>query len=239
VQYFPDQRISCTALSSTILPGGPPATVSQGDIEAALIRLHRQRALDGQDLESTIFNFILPGGSVLTDDPAPTGSLTGNLSSANGTSKSSKAMNKTASSLRGLGGYHGSIHPNRRTTLYYSVNVFSEILPNGKENGIAVFNRPWKNVVATLYHELNEFRTDPDVQDAINAKSDEEAMQFLGWTSRQGQEIGDFPIIAAAGNLKLVFKEVKATQKSFFLPIQFQYSNIAHGPEGPIKQPHK
>ena len=38
-------------------------------------------------------------------------------------------------------------------------------------NGIPVFDRPWKNVVATLYHELNEARTDADVEDAIRAGS--------------------------------------------------------------------
>jgi hypothetical protein len=26
-----------------------------------------------------------------------------------------------------------------------------------------VFDQPWKNVLATFYHELNEARTDPDV----------------------------------------------------------------------------
>jgi len=90
------------------------------------------------------------------------------------------AADQTASSLNGRGGYHGSIHPNSKTTLYYSVNVFSEVLPNGWENSIAVFDQPWKNVVATLFHEMNEFRTDPDVQDTIEASSDAEALQFLG-----------------------------------------------------------
>ena len=77
---------------------------------------------------------------------------------------------RDASSLNGLGGYHGSVHvktpKGKNVTLYYSVNAFSEILPNGQENGISVFDKPWKNVVATLYHEMSEFRTDADVASA-------------------------------------------------------------------------
>jgi hypothetical protein len=37
---------------------------------------------------------------------------------------------------------------------------------------IVVFDQPWKNVVATFYHELNEARTDADVEDAIRAGND-------------------------------------------------------------------
>ena len=126
----------------------------------------------------------------------------------------------------------------KKVTLYYSVDVFSERMPNGRENGIAVFDRPWKNVVATLYHELNEFRTDADVDDAIAAGNDPAGVNFLGWTSRQGEEVGDFPVFTA-NPLTQVFKQVKLTGKTTTIPIQFQYSNFVHGPEGPIKNPHK
>ena len=43
--------------------------------------------------------------------------------------------------------------------------AYSEVLPDGRENGIAVFDESWKNVVATLYHEIIEFKTDPDVEE--------------------------------------------------------------------------
>jgi hypothetical protein len=36
-------------------------------------------------------------------------------------------------------------------------------------NGIPVFDQPWKKVVATFYQELNEARTDADVEDPIRA----------------------------------------------------------------------
>ena len=141
-----------------------------------------------------------------------------------------------STSLRGLGGYHGSVHFQRSgtsLTLYYSANVYSETQSATRENGIVAFDRSWKNVVGTLYHELNEFRTDPDVGDAIRTGSND----FLGWTSRRGHEIGDQPI-AAASRLELVFKEVRETGGTRRIPVQFMYSNAVHGAEGPIAEPH-
>lgn len=233
-QYFPGQSISCTALASRVLPGTRPPRVSEGDVELVIRQQHAAGALDGNDLATTVFNLVLPSGAVLTDAAAPTG----NFAATARKPAAAAPVRRELSSLNGLGGYHGSVHVTSKITVYYSVNVFSETLPNGRENGIAVFDQPWKSVVGTLYHELNEFRTDPDVGDAIAAGNDPAGVDFLGWTSRQGEEVGDFPIFAAGSNLERVFKEVKATGKTFFLPIQFQYSNAVHGPEGPIKKPH-
>jgi hypothetical protein len=42
----------------------------------------------------------------------------------------------------------------------------------------------------------------------------------------------------AGNNLGLVMKEVPLTDGSGVVPIQLQYSNFAHGPEGPIPSPH-
>jgi len=109
-------------------------------------------------------------------------------------------------------------------------------LPNGTTNGIPVFDQPWKNVVATFYHELNEARTDPDVEDAIRAGNDPNAVSFLGWTSQQGEECGDFPVFEA-NPLTQVFQEVPLTNGPGTAPVQFQYSNAVHGPEGPTPNP--
>ena len=229
-QYFEDD-ISCIFRPSTILPGAAPKKVSQGDIENFVRSLHSQGTFNGFTLDSTIFNFMLPRGVVLNTNKTPTDNGLG----------ASAALHpeNEASSLRGLGGYHGSIHvkpqAGPQVTIYYSIGVFSEIRTDGSENGIAVFNQPWKNIVATFYHELNEFRTDPDVDDAIRAGDDPAGDKFLGWMSKQGEEVGDFPI-AAADPLTEVFKEVKVGTTK--VPIQFQFSNAVHGPEGPIKQPH-
>jgi hypothetical protein len=183
--------------------------MDEPDVQAKVISLFNSGKVANQDLGSTIFNLILPPGTVLK--------LGG------------------SSSLNGLGGYHGSVHTQRDgkdIILYYSANVFSQFLPSQDENGIVAFDKPWKNVVATLYHELNEFRTDADVNDAIHQND----RDFLGWNSRSGRECGDQPIFAAGPSLERVFKEVTEGAKK--IPIQFMYSNAVHGAEGPINHPH-
>lgn len=210
VQYFPGVSMSCDVRDSFVLDQAKPVVFDEPDVQAAVAALFDSALIKKSALESTLFNLILPRGTVLKLG--------------------------TSSSTNGLGGYHGSTHIERggkTITLYYSANVFSEVQANGRENGIAVFDQPWKNVVATLYHEINEFRTDPDVNDAIINRSND----FLGWNSRTGREVGDQPIFAAT-NLNLVFQEVKASIGRKRIPVQFMYSNAVHGPEGPINKPH-
>ena len=132
--------------------------------------------------------------------------------------------------------HHGSIRVGSGASdqiVYYAIGVYSETLPDGTVNGIPVFDQAWKNVVATFYHELNEARTDPDVEDAIRAGNDPAATKFLGWTSKQGEECGDFPVFEA-NPLSEIFQEIKLTDGSGTVPVQFQYSDKVHGPEGPI-----
>lgn len=212
VQYFPGASVTCDARDSLVVEAPRPKTIEEADAKAQLIALYDAGSIRKTSLASCIFNLVLPQGTELRLDDS--------------TSKD------------GLGGYHGSIHfkrAGRDITLYYSANVYSEVV-NGRENGIAVFNRPWKNVVATLYHEINEFRTDADVDDAITHRSND----FLGWASRDGLEVGDQPIFKAgeAGDLRLVFKEVQDTPRKKRVPVQFLYSNAVHGAEGPIAKPH-
>ena len=212
MQYFANQSITSSFTPSRVLPGAPPATISQADVEALVGQLYTRGQLSGFDLGATVFDFMLPSGTVLTID--------------------------SSSSLQGLGGFHGSVHPPDGTTVYYAVGVFSEVLPDGRTNGIVAFNAPWKNVVATFYHELNEARTDADVEDAIRAGNDPSAERFLGWVSPQGEECGDFPVFEAEPDLSLVMQEVPLTDGSGTVPVQFQYSDAVHGPEGPIPAPH-
>src|SRR6516162_7955927 len=126
-------------------------------------------------------------------------------------------------------------HNGRQQRAYYSANVFSQTLPNGRVNGIPAFDVSWKDVVGTLYHELNEFRTDADVRDAIETGNDD---GVLGWMGARG-EIGDQPIAmaGAVGNLSLVFQESLSSAGGGRLPVQFLYSNAVHGGEGPIDRP--
>ncbi len=226
VQYFNNQPVSSSFKKSFFLSGWRPQFVAKGDLERQIRSLHAGGAFNGYDLPNTIINFMLPRGTVLGD---PNGGEQLALSS--------KAIpqEEAEDSTGGLGGYHGSVHIGA-ATIYYSTAVYSERLPNGGTNGIPVFDQNWKNVVATMYHELQEARTDPDVDDAIRDGTTN-GTRYLGWTSDSGLEIGDYPI-AEARQLKQVFLEVSLTDGSGLVPVQLQYSNAVHGPEGPIPYPH-
>jgi len=240
-QYYPSGKITSTFRGSQTLAGPPPQAVSQGDVENLVRTLFRTGQLNGFDLTSTVFNFMLPSGTILNTNEAPTaGAISARLEKETlQPVKAAVPHEEEEDSTQGLGGYHGSVHVGSgptEQTIYYAIGVFSEQLPNGTVNGIPVFDQAWKNVVATFYHELNEARTDPDVEDAIRAGSDPIAAHFLGWTSSQGEECGDFPVFEA-NPLSRVFKEAKLTNGNGTVPIQFQYSDDVHGPEGPRKSP--
>jgi hypothetical protein len=198
-QYFSKStKLECARVDKILTETTKPDLMDEPDVQGMVVGLYRAGKIDKNDLDATIYNLVLPRGTVLALDQDD--------------------------SQHGLGGYHGSVHVkdgSKRITLYYSANVFSE-----GNNGIDAFDEPWKNVVGTLYHELNEFRTDPDINDAIHMNSND----FLGWTSRTGKEVGDQPI--AANALDVIFQEVigKAGNK---VPVQFMYSNRVHGAEGP------
>jgi hypothetical protein len=123
-------------------------------------------------------------------------------------------------SRHGLGGYHGSVHTGL-ATVYYAVSVYSQA-----GNGIDAFDKPWKNVVATQYHELCEARTDPDVEDVIRTGD----ASKLGWYSQRGGEIGDIPMALAGRDLSLVMTEA-VLGNGTATPMQLQWSNRSHGPE--------
>jgi hypothetical protein len=208
------------------LPGPAPDQVTKEDIEELVTTLHGQGKLAGFDFGSAVFNFMLPRGTVLTDDPI--------AGEREGGHKAKRPPvgdeDDKASSLEGLGGFHGSVQAGG-TTIYYAVGVYSEA-SGGQSNGIPVFDAPWKNVVATFYHELNEARTDPDVEQVIDGGP----VSLLGWNSWQGEECGDFPVFEA-NPLTKVFQEVSVAGGGT-APVQFQYSNFVHGPEGPAASPH-
>jgi hypothetical protein len=238
MQYFPKgTAISANFLGSTFLAGPAPRIVSRGDIDGLLTTAVTSTPLQGADFGSTVVNLMLPEGTVLSTDEAPSdGSASGAASQAKPyTTPSAKyllgrekaAVRDTADSMNGLGGYHGSVHDGART-FYFAVGVYSK-----GSNGIDAFGTPWKNVVATFYHELCEVRTDSDVEDA-NRNND---ISFLGWNSAQGEECGDLPIFEDP-SLNRVFQEIELANGAGASPVQFQYSNHVHGPEGPIDSPN-
>src|SRR6202040_604865 len=175
-------NLSCDPRPLLVLEEAKPVQLDEPDVQHLVARLVQQGKVSDSDLGATIFNLVLPPGTILKLDQD--------------------------NSLGGLGGYHGSVdfeHNGRSQTAYYSANVFSQKLPTGRANGIPAFDASWKDVVGTLYHEMNEFRTDAAVGEAIRKNDD----SLLGWMGAQG-EIGDQPINAAgaAGNLSMVFQEI-------------------------------
>jgi hypothetical protein len=231
-QYFNGQ-ITTNQVGSQFLAGPAPAVVSQGDVEDLVTRLFTAGQLQVADFGSTVFNFLLPSGTILNDNPGVSGGQLAAVFESSGPGHDPAIPGADeGDSTTGLGGYHGSVSVQGQL-LYYAVGVFSEVRSDGSNNGIPVFDAPWKNVVATFYHELNEARTDPDVEEANRTGS----LSVVGWTSSQGEECGDFPI-SEADPLTEVFQEVPLTNGNGTVPVQFQYSNAVHGPEGPIPQPH-
>jgi hypothetical protein len=228
MQYFNDQPISATYRGSFILDGYRPQRVTQGNIRELVKLLHARGSFNQLPLESTAINFFLPRGVIL-EDPDSGG-------------QRAPVENRVipheeeSSSLAGLGGYHGSVHVGSQT-LYYAVGVYSERMANGQTNGIPAFNVPWKDVCATFYHEMQELRTDPDVDDAIVTGQE----HYIGWVSDSGEEIADFPVEQDGqdGRLDQVFVEVPLANGSGKVPVQLCYSNAVHGPEGPIPAPHR
>jgi hypothetical protein len=118
--------------------------------------------------------------------------------------------------------------PRGTVVVYYTVAVYSE-----DANGLVAFADAWQNVCATLYHELQEVRTDPDVEDAIDAGNTPAAARLLGWYSPEGGEIGDIPISTSRGRLGGVMREVQLADGGGTVPVQLMWSNRVDGPEGP------
>jgi hypothetical protein len=228
VQYFRGAPITSTFRPSRVLPDPASDTVSQPDVEALVQQLHDAGELAGFDFDSTVFNFMLPRGVVLTiddggGDEARSEGQEGSSARRRPSSRRGEGeADEAASSLEGLGGFHGSVRIGGQS-IYYAVGAFSE-----RDNGIDGFGVPWKNIVATFYHELNEARTDADVE-----------FNDVAWVTNElhSEEIGDTPMRLAGARLDLVMVEVPLADGSGTVPIQLMWSDAVHGPEGPVDAP--
>jgi len=209
-QYFPGAQVAATFTGSHTHDGAVPGQVYRDTVETLVASL---------DVGPSVACVLLPPGTVLVDGTSDGGNAVRDPDSG------------AVDSKHGLGGYHGSVHVGTATR-YYAVSVYSD-----GDNGIVAFDEPWKNVCATLYHELQETRTDPDVEEAIRLGSSPGADRLLGWYSPRGGEIGDIPMAEAGGRLDLVMKEVELSDGSGTVPVQLMWSNAAGGPEGPIPTP--
>jgi hypothetical protein len=212
-QYF-QTPITTAFLGSRQNAAAIPATYTRDSVSATLDQLAAAGQLAGLDLGSTVINLLLPPGTILDTTAA------GGVGDAD----------DKDSSLQGLGGYHGSHQAAGNAVIYFAVSVYSQVTAKGP-NGIPIWTDPtesWKNVVATLYHELNEARTDPDVE-GVNRGGNR---SLLGWYSDKGGEIGDIPI-QVAQDIHTVFAEVPL-QSGQTAPIQLMWSNAAGGPGEPF-----
>lgn len=234
-QYY-EGSIKATMLRSTRHEQQPPPIFYKNDAEQLAKELFAAGVLNGADPANSIINIMLPRGIVLSSEPtgaAPPVEPGREEEPAPGEEEAAPGGEEpeghaavgdddALESTKGLGGYHGAVTLPDGTKVLYAVGVYSE-----GNNGIVVFDEPWKNVVATFYHEINEARTDPDVEEASDTNND----ALLGWYSYAANgEIGDLPINACNHNLHLVFKEVPLANGTGTVPIQLMWSNEAHGP---------
>jgi hypothetical protein len=153
VTDYPSGNITSSFQPSQTLGGPPPKIFSQGDVENLVQQLFTAGTLSGFDFKSSVFNFMLPTGTILNTDTAPMG---GGVSA-----KAEKVRTRLPSepeeedSTQGLGGYHGSVHVGSGAAskiIYYSIGVYSENLPDGRTNGIPVFDhrgRTWSRLSIT------------------------------------------------------------------------------------------
>jgi hypothetical protein len=223
IQQYYDVPISSRMLPSVVLHGSAQGTIYKDQVEAVVARICRHGALDGADTDSTVINILLPQGVVLVDGFSPGFRPPPGQEAEHERRRHAvvKVGDQDADSRHGLGGYHGSARVTPCGTAYYAVGVYSEA-----GNGIPIFDQPWKNVAATIYHQLNEARTDPDVDDATRTGDSTR----LGWYSVKGGEIGDIPVKEAGTSLALVFREVDLADGSGAVPVQLMWSNKAEAP---------
>lgn len=215
-QYF-SAPITTHFLGST-LRGDGSLTAGVTFDRDAIGRVLTSMDLAGIDVTKTVICLYLPAGVILDTHAT---SVAGQ--------KLVGIEDEKDSSLQGLGGYHGSATINGEEVLY-AVAVYSQPIQGGI-NGIPFWPDSWKNVVATMYHELNEARTDPDVEQ-VNQTGDN---KYLGWYSpaKNGGEIGDIPMSEAGAHLSRVMMEVPLVAGGS-APIQLMWSNQVSGPCGPF-----
>jgi hypothetical protein len=214
-QYFQGQ-ITSRALGSEVVDNQLGQRFFNDEAEQLVVQLASDGVLGDADAANSVINMMLPEGVILVD-----GNSDGSEEEESPRAPKVLVDDDQADSTHGLAGYHGSV-PHNGAFVYYAVGVYSK-----GDNGIDAFDEPWKNVVATFYHELNEARTDADVED-VNRTG---RIGELGWYSRHGGEIGDIPMLLAS-DLSLVMKEV-VLGNGRRTPIQLMWSNKEGGPAEP------
>jgi hypothetical protein len=219
-QYFPSpvttQFLGSSQRGDTSLVGG--SVFNRDNVHATLAVLDLSR----YDLSDTVVCLYLPQGVILDTHSAGPGGV-GDDRDAKTSGHAIADKDDADDSTQGLGGYHGSAQIGGKNVMF-AVAVYSDA-SNGEINGIPVWPDSWKNVVATMYHELNEARTDPDVEAAMRQQDD----ALLAWYADNAGEIGDIPMAEAGADITKVMVEV-ALHAGGTAPIQLMWSNEVGGP---------
>jgi len=129
VQYFPTgTAISASSLGSTFLTVPVPRIVSRGDIDALVTTAVTSTPLQGADFGSTVINLMLPEGTVLTTDEAPSDASASGAASqvkpyATPSAKFSLGREKatvreTVDSMNGVGGYLARCMTEREPSIF-------------------------------------------------------------------------------------------------------------------------
>jgi hypothetical protein len=228
-QYFDGAAVTCTAHPSEILDDDPRgAPIEQPFNERDIRRIVRNLLpgrLAGFDFGRTVVNIVLPlGASVqvlgLDEKERPTGA-----------SVEPGVPLDTPYFGSDIAGYHGSVPAKidgAEVEVLYSVVVWSD-----GAVGIPVPQwEGWENIVATLYHELQETRTNPYVDVAVRTGK----ASHIGWNTdplpgpgnvADCREIADLPLLVADA-LETSFTRVAVTAADgsrIAVPIQRLWSN--------------
>jgi hypothetical protein len=226
-QYFAGAAVTATALPSELLDdprSDPSAAIDETDIRRIITALVPTR-LAGLDFARTVINIVLqeytPVRVVGLDErERPAGAPVG-----------AGVPHDAPYSGLGLAGFHGSVPAAVAGTavdVLYSVVVWSD-----GPIGIAVPGwQPWERITAILYHELQETRTNPDVDAAVRTgRSD-----LIGWNTDplpgpdgiDCREIADLPLILTADAQAESFVRVQVAGPDggpMTVPIQRLWSN--------------
>ncbi|HVP60022.1 MAG TPA: hypothetical protein VMT11_05665 [Myxococcaceae bacterium] len=185
---------------------------SKEDVEALVQAQVRSGAFDASDPER-IFTLVLPPGATLHDGEA--------------------------SSLSGLGGFHGNVTAKDGHPVYYAVVVHSQ-RTGSQVNGIDFTGTPIDNVTITESHEVTEAVTDPDVGLAIETgdphllgwyddttpvrrRDGTAVLDGMGRPMRGKGEIGDIPVLNAELEGDTTLKTVWGRRNGF--AFQTEWSN--------------
>lgn len=159
-----------------------PERVGAAEIESLIQKMLTARSIPSAD-GKTVYTVYLPPGIILE---SPDG----------------------ASSLDGLGGFHGSFDLKSGKRVYYAALVYSQ-----GGNGIPFTDSPKKNISIIASHEWSEAVTDPDVNNGE-----------LGWYDERYGEIGDIPL-----NMGLPLKSLWGYVDGY--AVQKEWSNKDNRPE--------